>query len=107
MANSALIQVHVDEETKRKADRLFAELGIDTPTAIRIFLNQSISSRKMAGALAFSPCEKTEKREGMSFDVGEKLPNAETVAAIDDVNNNRGMSRAFDSIVELMEDLNA
>jgi DNA-damage-inducible protein J len=34
-------------------------------------------------------------------------PNAETIAAIEDVNNNRNMSCPFDSVDELMKDLNA
>ncbi len=62
--NNALIQVRIDEEVKRKADELFAELGFDTPTAIRIFLNQSI------------------RREGMPFEVAKPQPNAETLAAM-------------------------
>ena len=48
---SALIQVRVDENVKNKADALFADLGFDTPTAIRIFLNQAI------------------RRKGLPFDV--------------------------------------
>ena len=57
MAYSALVQVRIDEETKRKADTLFADLGFDTPTAIRIFLNQCI------------------RREGMPFEVAKPTPN--------------------------------
>jgi hypothetical protein len=34
-------------------------------------------------------------------------PNAETLSAIDDVNNNRNMSKTFDNVNALMEDLNA
>ena len=34
-------------------------------------------------------------------------PNAETLAAIDDVNDNRNMSKAYDDMSELMRDLNA
>lgn len=64
MAQTTLIQVRVDEEVKRKADALFADLGFDTPTAIRIFLNQSI------------------RREGMPFEVAKPQPNAETLATM-------------------------
>jgi len=42
---SALIQVRVDEETKKEADALFADLGMDTATAIRVFLRQAIQGR--------------------------------------------------------------
>ena len=45
MAQSSLIQVRVDEDFKKEADDLFADLGFDTPTAIRIFLKQAIKRR--------------------------------------------------------------
>ncbi|WP_083809873.1 type II toxin-antitoxin system RelB/DinJ family antitoxin [Mahella australiensis] len=44
---------------------------------------------------------------GIPFDIRIENPNAETLAAISNVNNNRNMSKAFNSINELMEDLNA
>jgi len=54
---STLIQVRVDENMKNKADALFADLGFDTPTAIRIFLNQAI------------------RRKGLPFDVATPQNN--------------------------------
>jgi len=42
---SALIQVRVDQETRQDADALFNDLGMDTATAIRIFLKQAIQAR--------------------------------------------------------------
>lgn len=42
MAQNSLIQVRVEEELKQQADRLFTKLGIDTPTAVRLFLKQCI-----------------------------------------------------------------
>ena len=35
------------------------------------------------------------------------IPNADTIRAIDDVRHGRNLSRAFSSVEELMEDLNA
>ena len=42
MAQNSLIQVRVDEDVKREADALFARLGLDTPTAVRMFLKQAL-----------------------------------------------------------------
>ena len=42
MAQSSLIQVRVDKDTKQQADALFTTLGMDTPTAVRLFLKQAI-----------------------------------------------------------------
>lgn len=42
MAQNSLIQVRVEDELKQQADKLFTTIGMDTPTAIRLFLKQSI-----------------------------------------------------------------
>lgn len=41
---ASTIQVRVDDEIKSKADMLFKDLGMDTTTAIRIFLTQAIAN---------------------------------------------------------------
>ena len=41
---SSMIQVRVDDELKQKSDMLFRELGMDTTTAVRIFLTQAVAS---------------------------------------------------------------
>lgn len=41
------------------------------------------------------------------FEVSLNIPNAETLAAIDDVNHGRNLSKTFHSVADLMEDLNA
>ena len=42
MAQSSVIQVRVDEDLKRGAEQLFQELGLDVPSAVRLFLKQAI-----------------------------------------------------------------
>ena len=51
MPQSALIQVRVDRDLKNEVDELFNSLGLDTSTAIRMFLKQ------------------VERRRGLPFDV--------------------------------------
>lgn len=41
---ASTIQVRVDDDIKTKADMLFKDLGMDTTTAIRIFLTQAIAN---------------------------------------------------------------
>ena len=41
MANTCLIQVRIDEELKKEVSEIYEELGIDIPTAIRMFLKRS------------------------------------------------------------------
>ena len=85
MANTALIQVRIDEETKQKADSLFNDLGFDTPTAIRIFLNQSI------------------RREGMPFEVAKPAPNAQTLITL--LNNMDIIPKTYNSFREILEEV--
>jgi len=85
MANNTLIQVRVDEDTKRKADALFSDLGFDTPTAIRIFLNQSI------------------RREGMPFDVAKPQPNAETLALM--LENMERYPKRYNNFREILNEI--
>jgi len=43
MANASLVQVKVDEETKADVTNLYESLGLDLPTAVRIFFKKSIA----------------------------------------------------------------
>lgn len=51
----ATLQIRVDDMLKKQADALFSSLGLDTSTAIRIFLNASIEN----AGLPFSVKHKT------------------------------------------------
>lgn len=90
MAQNALIQVRVDDSLKKDADALFSDLGLDTPTAIRIFLKQAI------------------KRNGLPFDVTQPVPNAETIAAMEEADrishdpNVKGYTDVDEMIKELL-----
>lgn len=89
MGNTTNLNIRVDEELKRQAEALFSELGLNMSTAMNIFLRYSV------------------RYGGIPFELRIEKPNPETLAAIDDVNNERNMSKTFDSIDALMEDLNA
>ena len=49
----------------------------------------------------------TVRSNGIPLERKLNIPNDETIAAIQDVNTNRNMSRPFKNIKELMEDLDA
>lgn len=40
--SSSLLQVRIDDELKAQASAVFEELGIDLPTAVRMFLKRSV-----------------------------------------------------------------
>jgi DNA-damage-inducible protein J len=90
MAQTSLIQVRVEENLRKEVDSLFVDLGLDTPTAIRIFLKQSLKWR------------------GLPFEVNQFTPNADTIAAIEEVKEmkkNPHLHKGFDSVDELFEEL--
>lgn len=89
MANTTNLNIPVDEEVKRKAEAIFNELGLNMSTAMKMFLRYAV------------------RYGGIPFELRIETPNDETQAAINDVNNNRNMSKTFDSVSALMEDLNA
>lgn len=86
---SCVVQVRVDEKIKQKADKLFDDLGFDTPTAIRMFLVQALKSH------------------GLPFDVKQSISNIETLEAIDEIEEHikSKKGKTFKSVKELFEDL--
>ena len=75
----ATIQIRVDDNMKTAADSLFAALGLDTSTAVRIFI---------AAAL---------EHDGIPFAVkrSEQKPNAELREAMEDIRLNRNLHGPF------------
>lgn len=43
MTNTALVQIKVDTETKAEVTNIYESLGLDLPTAVRIFFKKSIA----------------------------------------------------------------
>jgi DNA-damage-inducible protein J len=49
------IQVRVEQRLKAEAEQLFADIGIDMPTAIRLFLKQSVNNNAIPFPLERAP----------------------------------------------------
>ena len=86
---TSVVQVRMDPALRDTASETFEALGLDLPTAIRIFLKKSVAVH------------------GLPFDVRAEMPNDETLRAMANVENGVNLSRSFSSVAELMEDLNA
>ena len=89
MAKTTNINIRTEPAVKRRIENLFSQFGITVSDAVNIFFHQSL----MQGGLPFQM----------------RIPeyNAETLAAIDDVNNNHNMSPVFESMEDLMRSLHA
>lgn len=83
------INIRVDSKVKQEAEELFSKLGMNMSTAINVFLRQSIGFG------------------GIPFEIRLNEANASTRAAIEDVENNRNLSKPFYSVEALMEELNS
>lgn len=89
MANTVNINIRVDSDLKKKAEAIYSELGMNLSTAMNVFLRSSI------------------RYGGIPFDLRLDAFNSETLAAMDDANSGRGLSKPFENVSALMEDLNA
>ena len=87
MAKSANLNIRIDPDTKSQAEELFKNFGLTISDAVNAFLHQSI----LYG--------------GIPFEL--RIPNKETLEAIEDVRNRRNLVGPFSNTKELMESLNS
>jgi DNA-damage-inducible protein J len=86
----ATIQIRVDDDTKAAADSLFSTLGLDTSTAVRMFIPASI------------------EYDGIPFPikrVNRKRPNAELREAMEDVRLHRNLHGPFATAEEAIQSM--
>ena len=83
------INIKTDVELKKQAEELFSELGMNMSTALNIFLRQSVRENRIP------------------FEITREVPNAKTLAAMEDVKTGRNMSESFSSIEALKKSLDA
>ena len=83
------INIRVDDQVKAQAQELYASLGLDISSAVNIFLRQSI---------AFG---------GIPFTIRQPRYNAETEQAIREARSGLNLSKAYNSVAELREALDA
>lgn len=85
------INVRVDDDVKRQANTLFAELGLDMSTAINLFLHRAIAE------------------EGLPFEV-KRHPNSETLAALKEleaIKNGTLQAKRYTDAEKMFEELDA
>ncbi len=78
MSATATISFRVKPEIKRRADALFARLGLTTSAAMNVLLMQTLEHRGFAAPVALPPGEtRTAEEEA------DETPNAETAAVLE------------------------
>jgi DNA-damage-inducible protein J len=85
MAANALVQARIDSEVKEEANAVLAAMGLTISDAVRLMLTRVAREH----ALPFDPL----------------IPNPKTIEAMNEAR--RGQLQSFDSVDDLMDDLNA
>ena len=83
----ATIQVRVDDQTKAAVDSLFSGLGLDTSTAVRMFLMASL------------------ERDVIPFAVKHRSPTPELLEAIEDTRLRRNLIGQFATAEEAVRSM--
>ena len=91
MAATATIAFRVKPEIKKRADALFARLGMTTSTGMNVLLMQTLAHRGFAAPVMIA--EETEE-----------TPNDATLRAFGDLDNNRDLSR-YNTVEEMLKDV--
>ncbi len=89
MADTTSVSIRLDVELKKQAEQLFPELGLNMTTAFNIFLHQAV------------------RQQRIPFDVALDVPNAETVAAMEEAEQiSRDPSiKSYDDVEQIMKEL--
>lgn len=69
---STLVQIRVDEDLKNEATDIFERLGLDLPTAIRVFLKKSVEESGIPFSLKVDPAKKSLKKGMKAFNALRK-----------------------------------
>ncbi len=91
MSKSVSMSLRVDENIKNKADTLFKKLGLNTSSAINMFLTQCVRNQ----ALPFTPslnCEPSKELKN-AIKEGEKILNGKSKV------------KKYDNVDDLLKDL--
>ena len=84
--------ISIDEDIKAKAQELFADFGIDLSTAINIFLRQSV------------------RENAIPFIIQREVPNADTVAAmkeVEEMERHPERYKSYSSFSEILDEVMA
>ncbi len=88
--STATVQVRIDSALKKETEAALKSMGLNMSTAIHLFCRQVVNQGRIP------------------FDiVAPTIPNAKTRKAMDDTLARKHLSRSFDTVDEMWEDLNA
>ena len=90
MTKTASLNIRLNPDIKKTAETVYARYGLSLAEAVTVFIHQSCNLG------------------GLPFDLRPTVPNAVTIAAIEEVQEmkrNPHLNKSFDSVEALFEDL--
>ncbi len=84
------VTIRMDEQLKKQAEILFDEMGFSLSTALNVFVRQAV------------------REQAIPFDITCNQPNAETIAAIREVERMKAdpsFGKTYTDVDSMMEDL--
>lgn len=87
MAKTDTLHIRVEPRVKQKAEETLSDLGLSITEAINVFLNQVILN------------------DGIPFEIRKPKFNKETIQAIEGTKNGKNLSKTFDNVDEMFEEL--
>lgn len=91
MAQTSMIHIRVDDETKERATQAVQAMGLSLSDAVRLFLHRVVADQALPFALRVPNAEtQTAMREADEIAVTRRTRFAEAEALLDDLEANAG-----------------
>lgn len=87
MPKTDTLHIRVEPSVKQKAEKTLNDLGLSITEAVNVFLNQVILN------------------DGIPFEIRKPKLNKETMQAIEDTKKGKNLSKTFNKVDEMFEEL--
>lgn len=87
MAKTDTLHIRVEPTVKQRAEKTLNDLGLSITEAINVFLNQVIL------------------HDGIPFEIRKPRFNKETIQALENTKKGKNLSKTFDSVDEMFDEL--
>ena len=87
MPKTDTLHIRVEPSVKQKAEKTLNDLGLSITEAVNVFLNQVILN------------------DGIPFEIRKPKLNKETMQAIEDTKIGKNLSKTFNNVDEMFEEL--
>ena len=87
MAKTDTLHIRVEPTVKQKAEKTLNDLGLSITEAVNVFLAQVILN------------------DGIPFEIKKSKLNKDTIQTLEDTKNGKNLSKTFDTVQEMFEEL--